>query len=438
MNHTVAVVGLGYVGLPLAVAFGKQMRTIGFDLNTQKLASYKLGVDPSGEVSSEDLNSSNMLEYTNDPRSLADAEYVIVVVPTPIDQAQRPDLSPLEGACKTVAQNIRAGAIVIFESTVYPGCTEEVCVPILEKHSGLSWLGRCDRIDSEADAGFHIGYSPERINPGDKIHRLETITKVVSGDTPDTLDKVSSLYELIVDAGVHRAGSVKVAEAAKVIENTQRDLNIALMNELSLIFNKLEIDTLEVLEAAGTKWNFLPFRPGLVGGHCIGVDPYYLTYKAQSVGYHPQVVLAGRDTNDGMGKFIVEQTVKQLVKLGHPVSGAKITVLGLIFKEDCPDLRNSKVEDIIRELEEYCCDVSIHEPMASSEDAQREYGLELTSWDDLPAAHAVILAVPHREYLSMGATGVLSRLQPGGVIIDVKSVLERSEVEAAGASIWRL
>jgi len=438
MNHTVAVVGLGYVGLPLAVAFGKQMRTIGFDLNTQKLASYKLGVDPSGEVSSEDLNSSNMLEYTNDPRSLADAEYVIVVVPTPIDQAQRPDLSPLEGACKTVAQNIRAGAIVIFESTVYPGCTEEVCVPILEKHSGLSWLGRCDRIDSEADAGFHIGYSPERINPGDKIHRLETITKVVSGDTPDTLDKVSSLYELIVDAGVHRAGSVKVAEAAKVIENTQRDLNIALMNELSLIFNKLEIDTLEVLEAAGTKWNFLPFRPGLVGGHCIGVDPYYLTYKAQSVGYHPQVVLAGRDTNDGMGKFIVEQTVKQLVKLGHPVSGAKVTVLGLTFKENCADLRNSRVIDIIHELESYGITPIVHDPLADAGDAKQFFNVGLSPWEAMTGLDAVIIAVGHEHYKNLKFEEFINILNADGCIIDVKAILNVYEVKKAGIKYWRL
>jgi len=437
---TIAIVGLGYVGLPLAVAFGKQIRTVGFDLNEEKLASYRQGVDPTGEVDRQSMADARQLVFTSDPEMLSEAAFIIVVVPTPIDQAQRPDLRPLEGACRTVGQHMTAGTIVVFESTVYPGCTEEICVPILEQHSGLPWLGR--GCESEAqrvgEAGFHVGYSPERINPGDKVHRLETITKVVSGDTPETLQQVAALYELVVDAGVHRASCVKVAEAAKVIENTQRDLNIALMNELALIFNKLDIDTQDVLEAAGTKWNFLPFRPGLVGGHCIGVDPYYLTYKAQSVGYHPQVVLAGRDTNDGMGKFIVEQTVKQLVKLGHPVSGAKVTVLGLTFKEDCPDLRNSKVEDIIAELREYCCDVCVHEPIASASDAQREYGVTLTEWDDLPPAHALILAVPHHEYLSMGAEGVLSRLQPGGVVIDVKSVLDRELVEKAGSQIWRL
>ncbi len=437
---TVAIVGLGYVGLPLAVAFGKQIRTIGFDLNEEKLASYRAGIDPTGEVSPQSLLNAGQLVFTHEPERLAEAEFVIVVVPTPIDAAHRPDLSPLEGACRIVGKHLTAGTIVVFESTVYPGCTQEICVPILEEYSGLPWLGRerGEEVSASGEEGFYIGYSPERINPGDKVHRLETITKVVSGDTPDTLQKVAALYESVVDAGVHRARSVKVAEAAKVIENTQRDLNIALMNELSMIFNKLGIDTQDVLEAAGTKWNFLPFRPGLVGGHCIGVDPYYLTYKAQSVGYHPQVVLAGRETNDGMGKFIVEQTVKQLVKLGHPVSGAKVTVLGLTFKEDCPDLRNSKVEDIINELNEYCFDVSVHEPIASASDALREYNVHLTQWQDLPPAHAVILAVPHQEYLVEGTAGVLSLLQPGGVVIDVKSVLDRKLIEAGGSQVWRL
>ncbi len=433
---TIAIVGLGYVGLPLAVAFGSKIRTIGFDLNEEKLASYREGIDPSGEVGMASLKGATQLVFTSDPAEMSEAQFVIVVVPTPIDQAQRPDLSPLEGACRTVGKHIKEGAIVIFESTVYPGCTEDICVPILEQCSGMPWLGR-DTQGAER-AGFYVGYSPERINPGDKVHRLETITKVVSGDTPGTLEKVAALYEMVVDVGVHRASSVKVAEAAKVIENTQRDLNIALMNELALIFNKLDIDTNDVLEAAGTKWNFLPFRPGLVGGHCIGVDPYYLTYKAQSVGFHPQVVLAGRETNDGMGRFIVEQTIKQLVKLGHPVSGAKVTVLGLTFKEDCPDLRNSRVEDILVELREYCCDVSVHEPIATAPDALREYGVTLTDWDDLPPAHALILAVPHRQYLEMGTEGVLSKLRDGGVVIDVKSVLDRDVVTVAGHEMWRL
>ena len=436
MTDTIAIVGLGYVGLPLAVAFGRQIKTIGFDLNEEKLDSYREGCDPSGEVDLDSLEEATQLQFTSDPSLLSQAQIIIVVVPTPIDEAQRPDLSPLEGASRTVAEHMSPDAIVIFESTVYPGCTEEVCVPILEKHSKLSWLG--DKGRESDEQGFYVGYSPERINPGDKVHRLETITKVVSGDTPETLDKVATLYEKVVDAGVHRAASIKVAEAAKVIENTQRDLNIALMNELALIFNELDIDTLDVLEAAGTKWNFLPFRPGLVGGHCIGVDPYYLTYKAQTVGFHPQVVLGGRQTNDDMGKFIAQQTIKQLVKLGHPVSGAKVTVLGLTFKEDCPDLRNSRVPDIIEELQEYCCDVSVHDPLATSAEAQREYGIELCAWDDLPKAHVVILAVPHRDYLENVEEKAISLLGSDGIIIDVKSVLSRSVVEDADIKIWRL
>ncbi|MEQ9462260.1 MAG: nucleotide sugar dehydrogenase [Haliea sp.] len=437
MNEIVAIVGLGYVGLPLAVAFGRQRRTIGFDLNERKLAHYRAGHDPSGEVSAEALAAATALEYTSDPAQLAEASIIIVVVPTPIDHAHRPDLSPLEGASRTVAQYLQPGTVVIYESTVYPGCTEEVCVPLLEAGSGLAWGGRAG-VDADPAAGFFIGYSPERINPGDKVHRLETITKVVAGDTPATLERVAALYESVVEVGVHRAASVKVAEAAKVIENTQRDLNIALMNELALIFNKLGIDTLDVLEAAGTKWNFLPFRPGLVGGHCIGVDPYYLTYKAESVGYHPQVVLGGRQTNDGMGKFIAEQTVKQLVSRGHPVAGANITVLGLTFKENCPDLRNSRVEDIIRELRDYCCEVTVHDPLASSEEAEAEYGVTLTPWDQLGQAHAVVLAVPHAAYLERGLELVLPILAPNGVVMDVKGVLDRGQAAARGVALWRL
>ncbi len=436
MNNTVAIVGLGYVGLPLAIAFGRQRPTIGFDLNERKLAHYRQHHDPSGEVPDADFGQAAQLELTSDPSRLAEADTIIVVVPTPIDNAHRPDLSPLTGASRTVGQHMRPGTTVIFESTVYPGCSEEVCVPILEQESGLSWAGR-NGVGSGGD-GFYIGYSPERINPGDKVHRLETITKVVSGDTPETLERIAALYESVIDAGVHRAASVKVAEAAKVIENTQRDLNIALMNELALIFNKLGIDTLDVLEAAGTKWNFLPFRPGLVGGHCIGVDPYYLTYKAESVGYHPQVVLGGRQTNDGMGKFIAEQTVKQLVSRGHPVAGAKVTVLGLTFKENCPDLRNSRVPDIIRELQDYCCDVSVHDPLADSQEAEHEYGLPLVAWQDLPAAHAVVLAVAHDAYRSEGLATITSRLAPDGVIMDIKGLLDREEATAAGVSLWRL
>lgn len=432
MNETLAIVGLGYVGLPLAVAFGRQRKTIGFDVNEAKLAHYRDHCDPSGEVDRESLAGAVHLDLTSDPQRLAEAATIIVVVPTPIDDAQRPDLRPLQSACHTVGRHMSAGTTVVFESTVYPGCTEEVCVPILERESGLAWT-------PGSSEGFCVGYSPERINPGDTEHKLESITKVVSGDAPATLAALATLYESVVKAGVHRAASIKVAEAAKVIENTQRDLNIALMNELAMIFNRLDIDTLDVLEAAGTKWNFLPFRPGLVGGHCIGVDPYYLTYKAQSVGFHPQVVLGGRQTNDGMGKYIAEQTVKQLVRAGHPVSGARVAVLGLTFKEDCPDLRNSRVVDIIRELQEYCCDVRVHDPLASSEEAGEEYGLALAAWEDLSDAEAVVLAVPHRDYLAKGRDGIAALLQPGGVVIDVKSVLERrAPDEAGGISVWRL
>tara|TARA_E500000305_G_scaffold43419_1_gene33568 strand:+ start:1310 stop:2638 length:1329 start_codon:yes stop_codon:yes gene_type:complete len=437
MQETVAIVGLGYVGLPLAVAFGRSRRTIGFDLNARKLDHYRAGHDPSGEVSPEALASAAQLEFTSEAAALAEATIIIVVVPTPIDHAHRPDLSPLEGASRAVAEHLRPGTVVIYESTVYPGCTEEVCVPLLEAGSGLPWAGRSGE-DVAVDSGFFIGYSPERINPGDKVHRLETITKVVSGDTPATLERVAQLYETVVEVGVHRAASVKVAEAAKVIENTQRDLNIALMNELAMIFNKLGIDTLDVLEAAGTKWNFLPFRPGLVGGHCIGVDPYYLTYKAESAGYHPQVVLGGRKTNDGMGKFIAEQTVKQLVSRGHPVAGARVTVLGLTFKENCPDLRNSRVEDIIRELQDYCCDVSVHDPLADAAEAEEEYGIELVAWEALPPAHAVVFAVPHAEYVGKGLALVTPILAPGGVVIDVKGVLDRNAAAEAGLALWRL
>ncbi|MCB1700803.1 MAG: nucleotide sugar dehydrogenase [Pseudomonadales bacterium] len=432
-ESTIAIVGLGYVGLPLAVAFGSKRATIGFDLNEKKLAHYRAGRDPSGEVTPQQLAAAKQLEYTSDAGRLAAARIVIVVVPTPIDAARRPDLSPLEGACRTVGTHLQAGATVIFESTVYPGCTEEVCVPILEKYSGLPWSGR-----DGVEGGFYVGYSPERINPGDKEHRLETIIKVVSGDTPQTLDRVADLYSEVVQAGVHRAASVKVAEAAKVIENTQRDLNIALMNELALIFNRLDIDTLDVLEAAGTKWNFLPFRPGLVGGHCIGVDPYYLTYKAEAVGHHPQVILAGRKTNDNMGKFVAEQTVKRMVHLGHCVNGSKVAILGLTFKENCPDLRNSRVVDIITELREYCCDIRVHDPLADPHEAQEEYGITLASWQELTDCTAVILAVPHTQYLSLEISELGAMLAADGTLIDIKSVLDREQLAAAGLSVWRV
>ncbi len=434
----IAVVGLGYVGLPLAVAFGKRIPTIGFDLDENKLSNYRKGVDPSGEVEPEGLAAAAGLEYTSDPARLKDASMIIVAVPTPIDQARRPDLTPLERACKTVGANLSAGTIVIFESTVYPGCTEEVCVPILEAESGLKWAGNESSSSALANNGFYIGYSPERINPGDKVNRLETIVKIVAGDTAQTLEKVAELYERVVDAGVHRAASVKVAEAAKVIENTQRDLNIALMNELSLIFHKLGIDTLDVLEAAGTKWNFLPFRPGLVGGHCIGVDPYYLTYKAETAGHHPQVILAGRQINDGMGKYLAEQTVKSLIQRGKQVNGAKVVILGLTFKEDCPDLRNSRVEDIINELQSYCCDVVVHDPIAKADEAMHEYGVQLQDWAQLPQADAVILAVAHQCYRSLSVSDFTPLLTENGILMDVKSILDREAFMAADIDLWRL
>ena len=432
---TIAIVGLGYVGLPLAVAFGRQRTTIGLDLNEEKLAHYRAGQDPSGEVEPEQLAQATMLEFTSDAARLTEAGIIIVVVPTPIDAARRPDLSPLEGACRAVGAHLRPGATVFFESTVYPGCTEEVCVPLLEQVSGLSWAGGEKGGRGE---GFYVGYSPERINPGDKEHRLETITKVVSGDTPETLGKIADLYSEVVQAGVHRAASIKVAEAAKVIENTQRDLNIALMNELSLIFNRLDIDTLDVLEAAGTKWNFLPFRPGLVGGHCIGVDPYYLTYKAEAVGHHPQVILAGRKTNDNMGKFVAEQTVKCMANRGHRICDAKVAVLGLTFKENCPDLRNSRVVDIIAELQEYRCDVHVHDPLADPAEAQAEYGISLCDWEDLKSCQAVILAVPHVQYLAMSAANFGEMMVDGATLVDIKSVLDRAALDQAALNVWRL
>lgn len=435
----IAIVGLGYVGLPLAVAFGRQIDTIGFDLNEQKLDHYRNGRDPSGEVDGEQLAQATRLSFTSDPSQLALADTIIVVVPTPIDQARRPDLSPVEGACRTVGKYMKPGATVVFESTVYPGCTEEVCVPILEACSGMVWAGSPERSAQKIEGkGFFVGYSPERINPGDKEHRLDTIVKVVSGDTAQTLERLARMYEMVVSVGVHRAASIKVAEAAKVIENTQRDLNIALMNELSLIFDRLGIDTLDVLEAAGTKWNFLPFRPGLVGGHCIGVDPYYLTYKAESVGYHPQVILSGRRINDDMGKFIAQQTVKRLARKGKSVSGSKVAVLGLTFKEDCPDLRNSRVIDIIEELRDYSCDVMIHDPMAEAKEAQHEYGVDLVGWGELSGADAVVLAVPHKQYKALQVGDFKDILQDDGIIIDVKSVLDRAELDQKGVEVWRL
>ncbi|ROR29650.1 nucleotide sugar dehydrogenase [Inmirania thermothiophila] len=427
MDEKLAVVGLGYVGLPLAVAFGKRRPTIGYDVNEAKVATYRAGHDPTGEVTDAELAAARHLELTSDPRRLREAGIVIVAVPTPIDQARIPDLGPLRAASRTVGEHLRPGAVVVYESTVYPGCTEEVCVPILEQASGLRWR-----------EGFHVGYSPERINPGDREHRLETIVKVVAGDDEATLERVARLYGEVVEAGVHRASSIRVAEAAKVIENTQRDLNIALMNELAMLFDRMGLDTLEVLEAASTKWNFLPFRPGLVGGHCIGVDPYYLTYKAQTLGHHPEIILAGRRINDRMGKYVAEQTVKRLIRNGHGVRGTRVAVLGLTFKEDCPDLRNSKVVDVVRELADYGAEVVVHDPVADPAEARAEYGIELAPWEALRPAAAIVLAVPHRALRERAAGEFAALAGDAPSFIDVKSALDRRALEAAGFDVWRL
>ena len=423
----VAVIGLGYVGLPLVVEFGKHFRTIGFDIAVSKVESCISGVDPSRELTDEEMRSSSHAMYTSDPAMLAEADIIVVAVPTPVDDAHIPDFLPLIGSSISVGRHMKKGAIVVYESTVYPGATEEVCIPVLERESGFKWKHE-----------FFVGYSPERINPGDKEHTLAKILKIVSGDTPQTLDKVAKLYETIVIPGVHRASSIKVAEAAKVIENTQRDLNISLMNELSIIFDKLGIDTTEVLEAAGTKWNFLKFKPGLVGGHCIGVDPYYLTHKAEMLGYNPQVILAGRRINDGMGKFIAEHTIKSMIASGSYVKGAKVNVLGLTFKENCGDLRNSKVIDIINELKSYGVEVFVTDPQVESSDAMHEYGVSLTAWADLPRADAIVAAVAHKEFAALSIEDLGKKLVKGGAFIDVKAAFERTSIEEAGYKLWRL
>jgi len=426
-DEVIAVVGLGYVGLPLAVEFGKIGPTIGFDLSVTKVESYKEFIDPAGEVSTEQLRAARHLSVTTDPAELAKADYILIGVPTPVDIAHVPDFAPLISASESVGKHMKRGAIVIYESTVYPGATEEVCIPVLEKFSGMKWKD-----------DFHVGFSPERINPGDKEHTLTNVMKVVSGDDAETLARVAAMYETVVKAGVHRASSLKVAEAAKVIENTQRDLNIALMNELAIIFDKIGIDTLEVLKAAGTKWNFLPFRPGLVGGHCIGVDPYYLTHKAEMIGYHPQVILAGRRINDGMAKFVAEKTVKSIISAGFHVKGSKVNVIGLTFKENCPDLRNSKVADIVYELQSYGVEVHVHDPVAEADEAQHEYGIALQSWESLPKADALIVAVPHKEVLARSLTDFQSKLNDGGCFVDVKAQFDPNGIREAGYCVWRL
>ena len=424
---TVAVIGLGYVGLPLVVEFGKHMRTIGFDIAKFKVEACQRGTDPSRELSDAEVQAGTQAIYTDDAAMLREADFVIVAVPTPVDDAHAPDFRPLIGASTSVGRNLKKGAVVVYESTVYPGATEEVCIPILERESGLKWK-----------QDFFVGYSPERINPGDKEHTLTKILKIVSGDTPETLEKVAKLYEAIILPGVHRASSIKAAEAAKVIENTQRDLNIALMNELAIIFDKIGIDTSEVLEAAGTKWNFLKFKPGLVGGHCIGVDPYYLTHKADMLGYHPQVILAGRRINDGMAKFVAEQTIKQMISAGSHIKGARVNVLGLTFKENCGDLRNSKVIDIIKELQSYGVDVFVSDPQAEVDEAMHEYGVRLLPYADLPRADAIVAAVSHQEFMDLSLDQIGTKLIKGGAFIDVKAAFDPKVLLGAGYRLWRL
>ena len=429
-DEKLALVGLGYVGMPIAVAFSKKVKVVGFDLNAKKIELYKNGIDPTNEVGNEAVKNCSV-EFTADESKLKEARFIIVAVPTPVNDDHTPDLTPVEGASEIVGRNLTKGSVVVYESTVYPGVTEDICVPILEKESGL-----------KCGTDFKIGYSPERINPGDKVHRLETITKIVSGMDDETLDTVAKTYELVVKAGVHRAESIKVAEAAKVIENSQRDINIAFMNELSIIFNKMGIDTKSVLEAAGTKWNFLKFYPGLVGGHCIGVDPYYLTYKAEEMGYHSQIILSGRRINDDMGKYVAENTVKNLIKADVPVKNAKVAILGFTFKENCPDTRNTKIIDIYNELREYGITPVIADPAADADEAKRLYGIEFIDINDIKNCDAVILAVAHEQFKNLGQADFDKMFKSGRneekVLVDIKGLLSRKEYEKAGYKYWRL
>ena len=426
-QEKLSLVGLGYVGMPIAVAFSKKINVIGYDLNAKKIELYKQGIDPTNEVGNEGVKNCKV-EFTADETKLREAKFHIVAVPTPVYDDHMPDLTPVEGASRILGRNLTKGSIVVFESTVYPGVTEDVCVPILEKESGL-----------KCGVDFKIGYSPERINPGDKVHRLETIKKIVSGMDAETLDEVAKVYELVVEAGVHRASCIKVAEAAKVIENSQRDINIAFMNELSIIFNKMGIDTKSVLEAAGTKWNFLKFYPGLVGGHCIGVDPYYLTYKAEMLGYHSQVILAGRRINDDMGKYIAENVVKNLIKSEKAVKGARVAILGFTFKENCPDTRNSKVYDIVKELREYGIEPLITDPTADADEAKRLYGVEFVDMYKIKNMDAVVLAVAHNAFAKFEMKDIDAMFGKGQkVLVDVKGLLNREAYEKAGYNYWRL
>lgn len=427
-EEKISLVGLGYVGMPIAVSFSKKVQVIGFDVNKAKIDLYKSGIDPTKEVGDEAIKNC-AVDFTSDPERLREAKFHIVAVPTPVNADHTPDLSPVEGASHILGKYLTKGSIVVYESTVYPGVTEDVCVPILEAESGL-----------KCGVDFKIGYSPERINPGDKVHRLETIVKIVSGMDEETLDEVAKVYELVVDAGVHRAESIKVAEAAKVIENSQRDINIAFMNELSIIFNKMNIDTKAVLEAAGTKWNFLKFFPGLVGGHCIGVDPYYLTYKAEQMGYHSQIILSGRRINDDMGKYVVESLVKKLIQADIPVKSAKVAILGFTFKENCPDTRNTRIIDIVNELKEYSITPVIADPVADKDEAKHEYGMEFADMETIKDMDAIILAVSHEEFSSLTIED-MDKFYSGKnkkVLLDIKGLLNRKEFENAGYIYWRL
>lgn len=429
-QERIALVGLGYVGMPIAVEFAKHVEVIGFDINSQKVAAYKQGIDPTQEVGDEAIRQSKV-EWTDDETRLRDAKFIIVAVPTPVKDDTTPDLSPVVGSSTIVGRNLTKGSIVVYESTVYPGVTEEICVPILEKESGL-----------KCGVDFKVGYSPERINPGDKVHKLTTIKKIVSAMDAESLEEVANVYRIVVEAGVYKASTIKVAEAAKVIENSQRDINIAFMNELSIIFNKMGIDTLEVLEAAGTKWNFLPFKPGLVGGHCIGIDPYYLTYRAEQFGYHSQIILAGRRINDDMGKYIAEQAVKQMIAADQSIRNARVGCLGITFKEDCPDVRNSKVYDIIKELKEYGITPIVCDPVADAEDTRRFYGVDLVNISEFHDLDCLIIAVAHKEFkqLTIEQLDKMFKLESGKekIIVDVKGVLNKNMAEDAGFKYWRL
>ena len=450
-EEKISLIGLGYVGMPIAVAFAKKVSVIGFDINEEKINLYKSGLDPTKEVGNEVIKNTTV-DFTSDAKRLKEAKFHIVAVPSPVKDDQTPDLTPLKSASRTLGRNLTKGSIVVFESTVFPGATEDICIPILEEESGL-----------KAGVDFKVGYSPERINPGDKVHTLENIVKVVSGQDDESLDIIAKVYELVVDAGVYKAESIKVAEAAKVIENSQRDINIAFMNELSIIFNKMGIDTKAVLEAAGTKWNFLKFSPGLVGGHCIGVDPYYLTYKAEQMGYHSQIILSGRQINDDMGKYVAENTVKRMIKANKQINGSRVAIFGVTFKENTPDVRNTKVIDVINELEEYGVEVLVVDPVADEDDLLNEFGIKLSKINDIENVDAVVFAVPHDEFkeiqlsdikhfyrtnyssLNIAAREVaatteqaINNVEDGYVLVDIKGMFNRQEAENVGYDYWRL